>query len=49
LIAIAAWRFVRTRRLFESVETHQATSIRAELVLSLILIAAARGACVALC
>lgn len=48
LIAVAAWRFVRTSRLIESAQTHPVTSVRAELVLSLLLIAAALGAYVAL-
>jgi putative membrane protein len=48
LIAMAAWRFVRTSRLIESDDIHQAASIRVELVLSLVLIAAALGAYVAL-
>lgn len=47
LIAVAAWRFVRTSRLIESEETHPLTSIRTELVLSLVLIATALGAYVA--
>jgi putative membrane protein len=48
LIAMAAWRFIRTSRLIESDDIHQAASIRVELVLSLVLIAAALGAYVAL-
>jgi len=48
LIAVAAWRFVRTSRLIESAQPHPVTSVRAELVLSLLLIAAALGAYVAL-
>ncbi|HVV41427.1 MAG TPA: DUF202 domain-containing protein [Nitrobacter sp.] len=47
LIAVAAWRFVRTSRLIESEEAHPLTSIRTELVLTLVLIAAALTAYVA--
>lgn len=48
LIGVAAWRFVRMSRLIESEEIHQATGVRLELILSLLLIAAALGAYVAL-
>lgn len=47
LIAVAAWRFVRMSRLIESEQEHPLTSIRTELVLSLVLIAAALAAYVA--
>jgi putative membrane protein len=48
LIVVAAIRFVRTTRLIDDEETHTASSIRAELVLSLVLILAAIAAYAAL-
>ena len=48
LIAVAAVRFMRTSRLIDDEQTHSAGSIRAELVLSLVLIVAAIAAYVAL-
>jgi putative membrane protein len=48
LIALAAFRFVRTGRLIDDDQTHSAQSIRTELVLSLILIIAALAAYLAL-
>jgi putative membrane protein len=48
LIAVSAIRFMRTSRLIDDEETHSAGSIRAELILSLILIVAAVAAYAAL-
>jgi putative membrane protein len=48
LIALAAFRFVRTGKLIDDDTTHSAQSIRSELVLSLVLIMAALAAYVAL-
>jgi putative membrane protein len=48
LIAMAAVRFMRTSRLIDDEQTHSAGSIRAELVLSLVLIVAAIAAYAAL-
>jgi putative membrane protein len=48
LIVVAAVRFVRTGRLIDDEETHSAGSIRAELILSLVLVMAALAAYVAL-
>jgi len=48
LIALAAFRFVRTSRLIDDQETHSMRSVRTELVLSLVLIMAALAAYVAL-
>ena len=48
LIAVAAFRFMRTSRLIDDDESHAADSIRAELILSLVLIVAAIAAYAAL-
>ncbi len=48
LIAVAAVRFMRTSRLIDDEEAHSAGSIRAELILSLVLIVAALAAYAAL-
>lgn len=48
LIAVATFRFVRTGRLLDDEQTHSATNIRTELILSLVLIMAALAAYVAL-
>jgi putative membrane protein len=48
LIAVAAFRFMRTSRLIDDEATHSAGSIRAELILSLVLIVAAIAAYAAL-
>lgn len=48
LIALAAMRFVRTSKLIDDEQTHSVQNIRTELVLSLVLIAAALAAYVAL-
>jgi putative membrane protein len=48
LIAVAAFRFVRTGRLLDDEQTHSASNIRTELILSLVLIMAALAAYVAL-
>ena len=44
LIAVAAFRFMRTGRLLDDEQTHSATNIRTELILSLVLIMAALAA-----
>ena len=48
LIALSAFRFIRTGRLIDDEQKHSAQSIRTELVLSLVLIMAALAAYVAL-
>lgn len=48
LIALSAFRFIRTARLIDDEQTHSAQNIRTELVLSLVLIMAALAAYVAL-
>jgi len=48
LIALATMRFVRTSKLIDDEQAHSVQSIRTELVLSLVLIAAALAAYVAL-
>ena len=48
LIAVAAVRYVRTGRLIDDQETHSAGGIRAELMLSLVLVVCALAAYVAL-
>ena len=48
LIALAAFRFVRTGRLIEDQATHSMQNVRTELILSLVLIMAAPAAYVAL-
>jgi putative membrane protein len=48
LIGVAAFRFMRTSRLIDDEQTHTASSIRAELILSLVLIVAAVAAYAAL-
>jgi putative membrane protein len=45
---VATFRFVRTGRLLDDEQTHSATNIRTELILSLVLIMAALAAYVAL-
>ncbi|MBN9044190.1 MAG: DUF202 domain-containing protein [Rhizobiales bacterium] len=47
LIVVATWRFVRASRLIDSEESYPITNVRTEVVLSLILIAAALAAYVA--
>lgn len=48
LIALSAFRFIRTGRLIDDEQKHSAQNIRTELVLSLVLIMAALAAYVAL-
>ena len=48
LIAVAAFRFVRTGRLLDDEQSHSASNVRTELILSLVLIMAALAAYVAL-
>ena len=48
LIAVAAFRFIRTSRLIDDEQAHTASSIRVELVLSLVLVLAAIAAYAAL-
>ena len=48
LIVVATFRFIRIGRLIDDEATHAAQSVRAELILSLVLVAAALAAYIAL-
>ena len=48
LIAVSAYRFVRTGKLIDDEETHSGDSVHAEIILTLVLIMAALAAYVAL-